>query len=168
MKITHTLVALALAAACGQTLASAPAFKVSPGNLPPLGADRIVGLWHVAVTLGPCAGGPTHSFIALNTFHAGGTLSSTDNSPPPANGPAQGIWQYLGHGEYQTHMQFYRFLPDGTYDGLQDIYQDTVVDWRGQTYVTTIDARVLNTDGSLRAEVCGTGQGTRVPMDSNP
>lgn len=168
MKLSHTLIALALAAACGQALATSP-FRMSSGHLPPLGENRIVGTWHVAVTLVPCPGGPPiKSFIALNTFHTGGTLSSTDNNPTPGNGPAQGIWEYRGHGRYATHMQFYHFLPDGTWDGMGDIYQDTTMDWRGQSYTSAIVSRLLNADGSLRVEVCGTAQGTRVPIDSNP
>ena len=163
MKVKHTLVAFALAAACGLPLASA-----ASGRLQPLGENRIVGTWHVSVTLASCAGGPAHSFIALNTFHAGGTLTSTDNTPQPGNGPAQGIWEYRGANRYSAHFQFYRFLHDGTWDGLQDIYQETTVDWRGNAFTSSIHAIALNKDGSVRGEVCGTSQGVRVPIDSNP
>lgn len=166
MTTRHALLALALAIACGQTIA-APT-RVSPTYLPPLGADRIVGTWHLAISFAPCAGGPGVSIQSLNTFHSGGTLTSTDNTPPPANGPAQGIWQYLGHGKYRSHMQFYRFGPDNSFDGLADIYQDITLDWRGTAYTSTILSRVLNTDGSVRVELCGSATASRLPMDSNP
>jgi len=113
MKIRHALIALALTAACGQALATPPV-AFWQGNLPPLGENRIVGLWQAALTLAPCSGGPATSIHALNTFHAGGTLNSTDNAPQPSNGPAQGIWEYRGHGSYVLHVQFFTFLPDGT------------------------------------------------------
>ncbi|MBN8737048.1 MAG: hypothetical protein J0H27_12355 [Xanthomonadales bacterium] len=163
MNIRHTLLALALTASCGQALASSPAHR-----FPPPGENRIVGMWHLVVTFAPCAGGPSLSILSLNTFHAGGTLTSTDATPPPVSGPAQGIWEYEGHNRYSSHTQFNGFLADGTYDGLRDIYQDLTLDRNGMSYTSAIYSRVLNVDGSLRVELCGAAQGVRVPIDSNP
>lgn len=160
MKIKFTIVALALAAACGP----APGFAHSPSS----GSDRLVGLWHVSATLAPCAGGPSLSFLAINTYHSGGTLASVDNMPMPSSGPAQGIWEYAGHGRYRTHTQLYRFLPDGSHDGLTDVYQDLATGQDGHSYTSTMYGQLLNVDGTLRVELCGTAQGTRVSIDSNP
>jgi hypothetical protein len=167
MKIRHALIALALAAACGQALASPPAAP-SHGRVPPLGENRIVGLWQAALTLAPCAGGPATSINALNTFHAGGTLSSSDDAAQPANGPAQGIWQYRGHDRYALHVQFFTFLPDGTNSGLADVYQDLTMDPRGTAYTSVVEAHVLDTHDNPVVELCGTAQGVRVPIDANP
>lgn len=164
MKIRHTLFALALAAACGQSLASPPA--VSPqGGLPPLGENRIVGLWKVAVTIAPCQGGPAKSFSALIAVHAGGTFTSTDNNPVPSNGPAQGVWSYLGHDHYAMRMQFFSFAPTGVNVGSADIHQDTTLDWRGNAYTSAVDAFVLDTSGNVLTELCGTSQATRVSLN---
>jgi hypothetical protein len=40
-----------------------------------------------------------------------------------------------------------------------------VLDARARSYETTIRARVLNVDGSLRAELCGTATGQRISID---
>lgn len=165
MKIRHVLIALALTAACGQSLAASPAMPWQ-GSLPSFGGNRIVGLWQAALTLAPCAGGPATSIDALNTFHAGGTLNSTDNAPQPSNGPAQGLWEYRGHGRYLLHVQFFTFMPDGTYSGLADIHQALTLDPRGNAYTSVLSAHVLDTHGNPVVDLCGTAQGTRVPIDA--
>jgi len=164
MKIKHTLIALALTAACGQSLAASPVASWQ-GGLPPLGENRIVGLWRVAATIAPCQGGPAKSFSALIAVHAGGTFTSTDNNPVPSNGPAQGVWKYLGQNHYAMRMQFFSFAPTGANVGSADIRQDTTLEWRGNTYASIVDARVLDTRGNLLVELCGTTQGTRVPLN---
>ena len=164
MKIRHVLIVLALTAACGQSIAAPPAAS-RQGNLPPFSQNRIVGLWQAALTLAPCSGGPATSINALNTFHAGGTLSSTDNAPQPSNGPAQGIWEYRGHGSYRLHVQFFTFLPDGTYSGLADVHQQLTLDPRGSAYTSVLNAHVRDTHGNPVVELCGTAQGKRVPLD---
>lgn len=167
MKIRHALIATALAAACGQSLAAPPAVPRQDG--PPLiGENRIVGLWQAALTLAPCSGGPSTSINALNTFHAGGTLSSTDDAPQPSNGPAQGIWEYRGQGRYLLHVQFFTFLPDGSNSGLADVHQELTLDPRGTAYTSVLDARVLDAHGNPVVDLCGTAQGVRVSIDSNP
>jgi hypothetical protein len=164
LKIRHALIALALTAACGQALATPPV-AFWQGNLPPLGENRIVGLWQAALTLAPCSGGPATLIHALNTFHAGGTLNSTDNAPQPSNGPAQGIWEYRGHGSYVLHVQFFTFLPDGTSSGLADVHQELTLDPAGSAYASVLCARVLVPHGTPVVELCGNAQGKRVPLD---
>jgi hypothetical protein len=165
MKIRHALITLALTAACGQALATPPV-AFWQGNLPPLGENRIVGLWQAALTLAPCSGGPATSIHALNTFHAGGTLNSTDNAPQPSNGPAQGLWEYRGHGRYMLHVQFFTFLPGGTHSGLADVHQELTLDPRGNVYTSVLSAHVLDTHGNPVVDLCGTAQGRRVPVDT--
>lgn len=164
MKIGHTLVALALTAACGQSVAASPVASWQ-GSLPLPGANRIVGLWQAALTLAPCTGGPATSINALNTFHAGGTLSSTDNAPQPSNGPAQGLWESRGHGRYLLHVQFFTFLPDGTTSGLADVHQELALDPAGNAYTSELDARVLDPHGNPVVDLCGNAQGKRVSLD---
>ena len=129
-------------------------------------ANRIVGAWRVEVALGACSGGPTIvSFAAFNTFHAGGTLSDHNARPGTERSPGHGVWNHVGRGLYDTRFQFFRFLPGGALDGVQDVVQEVVLDARGRSYQSTIRARVLNVDGSLRAELCGTATGQRISID---
>ena len=164
MNIHRTLVGIAALSLC---MSSAFASERSPaGALQtgayPVAANRIVGLWDTQVTAGPCGGPPTVVGRSINVFHAGGTLSATNNLPPTSNGPAFGVWAYQGHGAYQAHMQFYRFLPDGSFDGVQDIQRSMSLSSDNQSTTETLDVRVLNADGSLRVELCGTASATRI------
>lgn len=129
-------------------------------------ANRIVGAWRVNVALGPCgAATTTISFTAFNTFHAGGTLSDSNARPGTERGPGHGVWKFHGRGLYESRFQFFRFQPGGVLDGVQDIAQDVVLDPRGRSYESTVRAKVLNVDGSVRAELCGTSVGQRVAIE---
>ncbi len=156
-----------LAAACLLTLCSAawaqPIDPVHSGALP-VPANRIVGLWHVTATIGPCLGGPKQTFLALANYHAGGTLSDANTMPPAARGPGAGIWSYQGSGQYSSRFQFFRYQPNGSYDGLQDITGSLTLDAAGTHYNQTIRAQALNADGSLRVELCGLATGERVSL----
>jgi hypothetical protein len=128
--------------------------------------DRIVGLWTTEVTLYPCGGGPTiAAFEALGSFHAGGTLDNTDETPVTSRGPGTGIWENVGHGRYRARMQFMRYNPDGSFDGIQDISRTLLMRHDGQQMDESVVARVLNADGSLRVQVCGDGTDWRVDFD---
>lgn len=136
----------------------------------PVAANRIAGYWQVKVTVGPCHGGPVNTFLGLNMFHAGGTVSDTNTFAPSSRGPGMGVWTYLGsgrrgEGRYKNHFQFPRFLPDGSFDGLQDVRNDITLQPGGKTWTGITRARVLNADGSLRVEVCGNGLANRITVD---
>jgi hypothetical protein len=87
MKHRTILSALLLSVLAG----GASAQSVSEGNVP---ANRLVGAWAVDVAIGPCSlPNPVAFFSALNTFHAGGTLSDINWAPPATRGPAHGVWR---------------------------------------------------------------------------
>jgi hypothetical protein len=157
MRLQPTLLALLLGTFAGTASASDDSAR---NGLLPIPANRIVGLWHVAVSVGPCAGGPVNSFFALNTFHAGGT----NTFAPGSRGPGMGVWSHQGRGKYQTRFQFPRYLSNGSYDGLQDVRATLELDRSGRHYTNTIYARVLNPDESLRVELCGSAVGERVEV----
>jgi hypothetical protein len=162
---------LALAATAAPVLHASGSKAPGPHHAPqsqgllPVPANRIVGTWQMRATVGPCQGGPTQTFSALNTFHAGGTLSDINVLPPSARVSGQGIWELQRNGQYRTRFQFFRFLPDGSFDGVQDIRTTIVLDHRATRLSMTIQARVLNTDGSVRAQLCGSGSGERLGFD---
>jgi hypothetical protein len=125
--------------------------------------NRLVGLWDARVDVGPCAGGPRRQFRAMNVFHAGGTLSDFNTLPGSARGPGFGVWQFQPSVErYESRFQFYRYLADGSFDGVQDVHQETTLSDDGNGLTSTVVARVLNPDDSLRVELCGTATATRV------
>jgi hypothetical protein len=163
LPVLATLVALALPAQAATPDPDAAEAK-SRQNVS-AAANRIVGLWRVDVSIGPCGAAPNRFFSAFNTFHYGGTLSDFNFVPPSTRSPGHGIWEYMGAREYDTRFQFMRYLPTGELDGIQDVFGATVLDVRGNRYTSAVRARVLNVDGSLRVELCGNATGTRVTID---
>lgn len=163
MNLHRTILATALALLAGNAAAATP--TPASSGLWPVPANRIVGLWQVEVTLAPCAGGPAQTRIAYNIYHAGGTLSDTNADPPTARGPGQGIWQYQGHRQYKTRFQFYRYLPDGSYNGITDVQTDVYLDAQSTQYSQTVYARNLGPNGNLQVELCGSAVGERVDID---
>jgi hypothetical protein len=163
MKLQPQIALTMLLALCaGTALATPPA----PGPQALLPANRIVGLWTVTVTNGPCSGGPQNTFTALNSFNLGGTMNDTNVHPLTTRGPGQGIWQYSGYGQYRSRMQFFRFLPaTGAFDGIVDKRETIQLNAQATQYTTTVYARILNADGSLRTELCGSAIGNRVGID---
>ena len=129
-------------------------------------ANRIVGLWSARVDVGPCAGGPRRELVSQNLFNAGGTLTDIGSVPPTERSVAFGVWAFDPTEEtYSIRMQFYRFLPTGAFDGVNDIRRETILSADGNSSTEAVNVRVLNLDGSLRVELCGTSVGTRVPLD---
>lgn len=162
MHLRRTSAVLILALLAGNVAAQ----NGSPGTTGalPTPANRIVGLWHVQVTVGPCAGGPTETFLALANYHAGGTLSDTNKNPPTTRGPGFGIWEHQGNGLYKTRFQFMRYLPDGSFAGLNDIQPTVILNDAGTSYSSAVFGRVLNVAGHVLVEVCGTANGERVTI----
>jgi hypothetical protein len=129
-------------------------------------ANRIVGMWSAQVDAGPCAGGPRRQFRAMNVYHTGGTLTDTNAMPPTSRGPAFGLWSWnQQNGSYDTRMQFYRYLPDGSFDGVQDIHREITLSADGNSSSDIVYVRVLNADDTLRVELCGTATATRVTIE---
>ena len=160
MILRRTLFVLALTLLAGNAVAQ-PMSPARNGAFP-VAANRLVGLWNINITSGPCLGGPSRSFVSNHTYHAGGTLTDAGRVPPTTRGPGQGIWEYQGRGRYKIRFQFNRFLPDGSFDGIQEVRNDLTLGATGATYSATIYTRVLNPDGSLRTELCGAANAERV------
>ena len=171
MKLQHKIALATLFALCaGPTIAASSDDIAAPQALLPakalLPANRIVGMWTVAVTIGRCQGGPQYTFTAFNTFHLGGTMSDTNDHAATVRSPGQGVWQYSGYGQYRSRMQFFRFLPTtGAFDGIQDVRNTIQINTQATQYTTTVYARMLNADGSLRTEICGSAIGNRIDID---
>lgn len=127
--------------------------------------NRIVGLWTSRIEIGPCAGGPRQQLRGMNQFHLGGTLTETGSPPPSTRGPGYGAWRFnRATQRYEARMQFLRYLPDGSFDGVSDVHRQIRLSADGNVFVDEIVARLLNPDDTLRVELCGTAQAQRVPI----
>ncbi len=158
----RTVLVFSLILMSGTATAAEPAGTTGLLAVP---ANRIVGLWQMRVSVAPCTGGPSRNFIAYNTFHGGGTMSDTNAAPPTTRGPAQGVWRYMGQGLYKARFQFFRYLPDGSYDGVSDIRLDMSLAASASQLTQDVRGYNLNPDGSLRVELCGTAVGERVGVE---
>lgn len=147
--------ALPLLIACG---------AVSAGSLSIPRDARVVGSWNLDVGLGPCNNPAVRrSFLALQTFHFGGTLTGTDNHPSSGRGSTEGVWTYQARTDrYAVHMQFPRFVDD-VYDGLQDIYITNIrLSPNGEEMTGDVVAYMRNVDESVRVQACGSIGGMRI------
>jgi hypothetical protein len=163
MKLQHVTLALALLAPTAPVAAQTA--TVHNAGLLPGPASRIVGTWRSEVALQPCGGGPTvAAFTTLVTYHAGGTLSDTNSSPPALRSPGHGLWRFVGNSQYRARFQMFLFLPGGEYDGYNDV-QTKVILGGGNGNTSSVVVRRYNADGSLRAQLCGDGVGERLGFD---
>lgn len=128
-------------------------------------ANRIVGVWQIHVSLHPCANpsAPPTEFFALNTYYVGGTLSDTNSFPPGLRKPGMGVWSYdWRQRKWRSRMTFMRFV-NGVFDGVNVANNElTMLDNNHNT--ADVHAYVLNLDGSVRVELCGTADGERFDL----
>ena len=71
----------------------------------------------------------------------------------------------MGQGLYKARFQFFRYLPDGSYDGVSDIRLDMSLAASASQLTQDVRGYNLNPDGSLRVELCGTAVGERVGVE---
>lgn len=129
--------------------------------------NRLVGVWESQVDIGPCTGsGPRRQFRGLNVFNLGGTMVDTNGAAPSTRGPGFGTWLYDAPSKtYRIRMLFYRYLPDGSFDGLSDIHREATLADDAQSFTDEIYVRLLNPDNTLRAEMCGSAAATRLGVE---
>lgn len=130
----------------------------------PVPANRIVGLWDTRVHVAPCGTTPpAQGFPALNLFHAGGTISASNNFPPTSVGPSYGTWVYDRHSRsYRAQMQFYWFTPTGQYDGYQHVRRDITLSADHNGMDETVHSVRYAASGAALAELCGYATANRV------
>lgn len=170
MNVKTVLLSALLVAGLSANAAQAQSTIARPATLLFGFANRIVGHWQGQTTIGACAGGPTQTFNVLGAFNAGGTLGYTTSMPSASASPTFGSWGYFidlaTHSlKFRARMQFFRYNPDGSPDGLQDIHRTITLSSDGQRTTENVTAEIINNDGSVRVRLCGTSTGQRVAID---
>jgi hypothetical protein len=84
---------------------------------------RLVGVWDVKVTLRDCvSGNAIMTFPAMNQYAVDGSqIEFGVNMSPALRYPSLGTWHYIGPRKYASSFSFFRFNPDGSYAGTQDV-----------------------------------------------
>lgn len=121
------------------------------------------GVWDSQVTLTDCNGNTLVSFEAYEMFHAGGTLTSTDNTPPGQHGPGFGTWRRVSGRSYAAPFQFFNFNADGTFAGTQKITRTITLRADGNSYTSMVNFGTYDPSGNLVFSGCGTETATRLP-----
>lgn len=106
-------------------------------GVPSTPGSAIVGTWEMGGGVAPCgAPVPPTPIRALVTFHAGGTLTETNDfplagNPSPwglssRNGPGLGSWNYDRRTDTYTYRGRFYWWVDGVYHGYQELGPNVV------------------------------------------
>lgn len=128
-------------------------------------ADPIEGVWESAVTIRDCASGATlRSFKGLTVLHRGGTASGTNNNPPAGISPAFGTWKATSTpSAYTATFRFYRFNPDGSFAGAQNLVRNLSLAADRNSMTGTISAQLLDAANNVVGQpICGVETTARV------
>ena len=139
------------------------AFAVASASASAPQASPLKGLWDSQVTLTDCQGHTLAVFRAFELFNAGGTLTSTDNTPPTGHGPGLGTWHRANGHTYEAPFQFFNFNSDGSFAGVQKIDRDITLSADGYSYTSVVTFQTLDPDGNVVFSGCGSESATRVP-----
>jgi hypothetical protein len=148
------------AAANAPSLASATLQVPQSGS----GRRRLEGVWDEHVTLVNCSSGaPLMTFRATNLFVSDGSLVAVNSNPPALQGPTLGSWWLVSlHGDFGAKMRFFRFNPDGSFAGVQQVTRAISVDPGGETLTGTVSVEIFDVNDNLIQTACATEAGARV------
>lgn len=126
-------------------------------------AKLLEGSWSIQVTRRDCqTGAALVSFPTMSTFMRGGTMQDFGIAMAPAGrGPGHGVWSHQSGRRYTSAFQFFLFGTDGISTGRQIIRRQIELSQFGSSYAATGVVQVLNTGGTVIANICTTETGTR-------
>ncbi|WP_426701119.1 hypothetical protein ACPPVV_17380 [Rhodanobacter sp. Col0626] len=157
------LVAAALAAAIG---VGSSASATNPGSSPaswlpaPL---RLVGVWDVSVTLRDCVSGhAVATFPAMNRYAADGSqLEFGVNMSPATRYPSLGTWRFASLRKFTSEFSFFRFNPDGSYAGTQEVKRTITLSSNAEQFTTVASVAIYDPQHHLVKTGCATEAATR-------
>jgi hypothetical protein len=131
---------------------------------------NIEGVWSKVVTLRNCVTGevapvPNPIFPAINTFHAGGTMSEHGARFSPATrNSGQGIWKRIGRRSFATRTLWQNFDANGFFSGTFDVRTTQVLSPDGNSSDTTASFTITDPNGVVLVRGCATEVGQRVEL----
>ena len=126
-----------------------------------VGGESLVGTWQVNV---PEADSGLPPFQALQSFHAGGTLSETSSLLGKGEeGLAHGVWNGRGR-DYLSTFQLFVFDPDGNAAGMVQVRSAITLDNQDH-FTATYAVDFIAPDGSVETGIdSGSYEGTRLAV----
>ena len=124
---------------------------------------KLEGSWNIQVTRRNCQTGEAIvTFPTMTTFMTGGTMQDYGIAmAPTGRGPGHGVWRYQSGRRYSAAFQFFLFNADGISTGKQIIRRQIELNRSGNGYTAIGAVEVLNTAGTVVANICTTETGTR-------
>lgn len=153
MRHIHSLAFLFLAAT---------AALLAQDNSGAVAAGKLEGTWVTQVTVRDCQSGfPLRSFPALNTFHAGNTMTdTTTGASAAARTPGLGKWDKTGPQSYTAETLAFLFNPTGVWTGVQKLSHSIVADAGEITFESRVE--ISDTNGNVITRGCATALGRRL------
>ncbi|TAN00520.1 MAG: hypothetical protein EPN40_03815 [Rhodanobacteraceae bacterium] len=167
MKARHPHTAVALAATLAVFAAASPAQAFNPLPIPASwkpAALRLTGVWTVQVTLINCKtlAPLMPPFAALNQFGVDGSEFEVGIATPPSQRyPSFGTWHYAGLNKYHSDFTFFRFNPDGSFAGTQDVSRDIKLSPDGNSFTSLAEVSIYDAQHNLVKTPCATETANR-------
>lgn len=157
------LAAATLAAVIGiGATASAAAFNSPPASWLPAPL-RLVGVWDVSVTLRDCVSGTAiATFPAMNQYAADGSQTELGvNMSPATRYPSFGTWGFIGLRKFASEFKFFRFNPDGSYAGTQEVKRTITLSNDANKFTTIAAVAIYDPAHHLVKSGCATEAAVR-------
>lgn len=124
---------------------------------------RLVGVWDVSVTLRDCvSGNAVVTFPAMNQYAADGSeLELGVNMSPATRYPSLGTWHFLALGRFASEFKFFRFNPDGSYAGTQEVRRTITLSNDANRFTSTASVAIYDPAHHLVKNGCATETATR-------
>ncbi len=160
-KSLLTAAALAAFMSLGSGAVAAGIDGVPPSWLPT--TLRLVGIWDVSVTLRNCISKEAlATFPATNQFSADGSeLEFGVKTPPSSRYPSLGTWRYIGRNSYASAFRFFRFNPDGSYAGTQEVQRTITLSIDASHFSSVASVSIYDPQHHLLQSGCATETATR-------
>jgi hypothetical protein len=131
------------------------------GWLPPV--LQLTGVWDVQVTLRNCASGAAvASFPAMDLFSADGSASEVGvGTSPSARYPSFGRWHYAGPRRFSSRFSFFRFAPDQSWAGTQEVSRQVTLSGDGREFTSVAQVSIYDTHHQLLQTGCATETAVR-------
>jgi hypothetical protein len=130
--------------------------------------ESLSGTWTGDVALTDCATGavlpvPRNPFKNVNTYLPNGSLLETGGRFPNRS-PGHGVWERTGHNTFRSRLMFFRYAPDDTYIGTQEVVRTHNLLSRDE-HTTEAQVTLRDASGAVVGSGCAREHANRFTVD---
>lgn len=162
IRVVRFPLALATIGLLAALVTPASARQITPdGWLPP--TLQLTGVWDVQVTLRNCTSSAAMvTFPAMDLFTVDGSSSEAGvGTAPSARYPSFGRWHYIGPRTFSSRFSFFRFAPDQSYAGTQEVSRTITLSPDGNHYTSLAKVGIYDTHHQVLQTGCATETAVR-------